>query len=66
MRFISPLSVIIGAAMPLIWIDALTLVHRVSGVAFVVWLAAIGFMLFSGRVERLFIARFGAAKPEGQ
>ena len=66
LRFISPLSVITGAAMLLIWVDALTAVHRVSGVAFVVWLVAIGFMLFSGRVEQLFIARFGSARPENQ
>ena len=66
LRFISPLSVIIGAAMLLIWVDALTPVHRVSGVAFVVWLVAIGFMLFSGRVERLFIARFGSTKPASE
>lgn len=66
LRFISPLSVIIGAAMLFIWIDALTPMHRVSSVAFVVWLVAIGFMLFSGGVERLFIARFGAATPESE
>ena len=64
LRLISPLSVIIGAAMLLIWIDALTPVHRVSGVAFVVWLVVIGFMLLTGRVERLFIAKFGSA-PAG-
>ena len=64
LRIISPLSVIIGVAMLLIWVDALTPVHRVSGVAFVVWLVVIGFMLFSGRVERLFIARFGTGATE--
>ena len=64
LRFISPLSVIIGCAMLLIWIDALTYLHRFSGVAFVLWLVAIGFMLFTGRVERLFIARFGPAAAE--
>ena len=46
--------------------DALTHLHRFSGVAFVLWLVATGFMLFSGRVERLFIARFGGAAPGGQ
>lgn len=66
LRFIAPLSVIIGAAMLLIWLDALTPVHRISGVAFVLWLVAIGFMLITGRVERLFITRFGSAKPESQ
>ena len=65
LQFISPLSVIIGAAMLLIWVDALTYLHRFSGVAFVLWLVAIGSMLFTGRVERLFIARFGSATEEG-
>ena len=64
LRVMSPLSVIIGGAMLLIWVDALTPVHRVSGVAFVVWLAVIGFMLIAGMVERLFIARFGSAPAE--
>ena len=66
LRFIAPLSVIIGAAMLLIWLDALTPVHRVSGVAFVLWLVAVGFMLISGRVERLFIARSVSAKADRQ
>lgn len=61
LRYIAPLSVIIGLAMQLIWVDALTIIHRVSGVAFVVWLLAIGFMLMTGRVERLFVSRFGLA-----
>ncbi len=60
LRAISPFSVIVGAAMLFIWLDALTLVHRFSGVAFVLWLVVMGFMLFTGRVERLFIATFGS------
>lgn len=65
LRVISPISVIIGVAMLLIWFDALTYLHRFSGSAFVVWLAVIGFMLLTGRVERLFIARFGSATGDG-
>ncbi len=65
LRLISPLSLIIGAAMLLIWLDSLIYLHRFSGVAFVLWLVAIGFMLSTGRVERLFIARFGASTVEG-
>ena len=61
LRYIAPLSVIIGLAMQNIWVDALTVVHRVSGVAVVVWLLAIGFMLTTERVERLFLSRFGLA-----
>lgn len=64
LRLISPLSVIIGVSMLLIWLDVLIYLHRFSGVAFVLWLVAIGFMLLSGRVERLFIAKFGSQGGE--
>ena len=58
-RRIAPASALIGIAMQLIWLDAATVVHRVSGVAFVVWLVVIGAMLLTGRVERHFAARRG-------
>ena len=51
---IAPVSAVIGIAMQLIWIDAATMLHRFSGVAFGVWLIAIGLMLVTGRVERHF------------
>ena len=51
---IAPASVVIGIGMQLIWVDAATVVHRVTGVGFVVWLALIGVMLVTGRVERHF------------
>ena len=54
LRRISPVSAIIGISMQFIWIDAATLVHRVSGIAFFLWLVAIGAMLCIGRVERHF------------
>ncbi len=54
LRYIAPASLVIGIAMQFIWFDAVTFVHRVSGVAFLVWLVAVGGMLFTGRVERLF------------
>ncbi len=54
LRYIAPASLVIGIAMQFIWFDAVTFVHRVSGVAFLVWLIAVGGMLFAGRVERLF------------
>lgn len=53
---IAPASVLIGLGMQLIWVDAATIVHRVTGVAFVVWLVLIGIMLVTGRVERHFAA----------
>ena len=54
LRRISPMSAIIGVSMQFIWIDAATLVHRASGMAFFLWLVAIGAMLYIGRVERHF------------
>ncbi len=53
-RRIAPASAVIGIAMQFIWVDAATIMHRTSGVAFFVWLVVIGIMLVSGRVERHF------------
>lgn len=53
-RRIAPASALVGISMQLIWIDAATIMHRVSGVAFFVWLIVIGMMLVTGRVERHF------------
>ena len=54
LRYIAPASLVIGIAMQFIWFDVVTLLHRISGVAFLVWLISVGGMLFAGRVERLF------------
>ena len=54
LKYIAPASLVIGIAMQFIWFDAATFAHRVSGIAFLVWLVALGGMLFTGRVERLF------------
>ena len=56
LRRIAPLTALLGVSMQLIWIDAATVLHRITGPAFVVWLIAIGGMLFAGRVERHFAA----------
>ena len=54
---IAPLSALIGIAMLFIWWDAATIIHRITGVAFLLWLVLIGFMLVTGRVERHFILK---------
>ena len=51
-RRVAPASALVGAAMQVIWVDAATLLHRFTGPLFLGWLALIGFMLASGRVER--------------
>ena len=55
LRRIAPVSAALGLAMMLIWIDAATLLHRITGPAFLVWLIVIGAMLLTGRVERHFV-----------
>lgn len=54
LRYIAPASLVIGIAMQFIWFDAVIFIHRISGIVFLVWLIAVGGMLFTGRVERLF------------
>ncbi len=55
-RRIAPGSLALGIAMQFIWVDAATIVHRISGIAFVLWLVVIAAMLLTGRVERHFAA----------
>ena len=65
-RRIAPGSVALGIAMQFIWVDAAgnaaTIVHRISGIAFVLWLIAIASMLLTGRVERHFAALHGSSR----
>ena len=60
LRRVAPASAVVGAAMQFIWIDAATLMHPIVGTAFFLWLVGIGAMLATGRVERRFIAAYGA------
>ena len=56
LRYIAPVSAVIGIAMQFIWTDATIGMHHFSGPAFVLWLLLIGTMLATGRVERHFVA----------
>ena len=64
LKRIAPVTAIIGIALQLIWIDAIIMLHTVSGAAFLVWLVVIGTMLFTGRVERHFVAFLASASPQ--
>ena len=44
-------DVIIGVAMLFIWVDAATVMHRISGVAFLVWLIVSGVWLVAGLLK---------------
>ena len=48
---LAPVSGVLGLAMQLIWIDAATAVHRVTGVVFMLWLVAAGVLLRAARSE---------------
>ena len=62
LRIIAPFSALAGAAMQFIWADSATMVHPVIGVAFFIWLLAVGAMLASGGTERLFLRMVAAAE----
>ena len=53
---VGPASVVIGIGMQLIWVDAATIAHRITGNAFFLWLVVVGIMLLRGTVERRFSA----------
>lgn len=51
MRTVAVVGFLIGVMMLFIWVDAAALTHRVSGVAFLVWLIAAGTWLAAGRLK---------------
>ncbi len=51
-RVIAAASLVIGLGMLLIWVDAATIMHRISGNAFFIWLVVMGVLLLRGSVER--------------
>ena len=55
LKYFAIASVVVGVAMQFIWVDAATPVHRISGVAFLAWLLAMGGMLVLGRIEGLLL-----------
>ena len=44
-------DVIVGVAMLFIWVDAATVMHRISGVAFLAWLIASGLWMLAGLLK---------------
>ena len=51
LKISSIVGVIIGVAMLLIWVDAATAMHRISGVAFLAWLIVTGLWLVAGLLK---------------
>lgn len=61
LRYVAPVSLVVGIAMLFIWVDAATILHPITGAGFFIWLLIVGFMLFTGRVERYFADMYGIA-----
>ena len=51
LRRLAGATVLLGLAMQLIWLDAATLPHRLTGILFVLWLVVAGDMLRRGRMR---------------
>ena len=51
LRSTAVVDAVLGAAMLFIWLDAATVVHRVSGIAFLIWLILAGLWLVAGKVR---------------
>ncbi|MCY4659971.1 MAG: hypothetical protein OXF93_09190 [Acidobacteria bacterium] len=49
LRRAAAVTMLLGLTMQFIWLDAATLVHQVTGIVFVTWLAVVGAMLRRGR-----------------
>ena len=51
LRRMAGVTMLLGLAMQLIWLDAATLLHRLTGIVFVLWLVVAGGMLRRGRMR---------------
>jgi len=51
LKIAAVVDVIIGVAMLLIWVDAATVMHRISGIAFLAWLIVSGVWLILGLMQ---------------
>ena len=48
LRVTAVVDAVLGVAMLFIWLDAATVVHRITGIAFLIWLIVVGLWLITG------------------
>ena len=53
LRVTAVIDVVLGVAMLFIWLDAATAVHRITGVAFLIWLILVGLWLVIPRLRTI-------------
>ena len=61
LRITAVVDVVLGVGMLFIWLDAATVVHRVTGIAFLVWLILVGLWLVVPRLRAI-----GTPAPLGE
>ena len=60
LRITAIVDAVLGVAMLFIWVDAATVVHRISGIAFLIWLIVMGVWLVAGPI------RLGGNQPPSE
>ena len=53
LRVTAVVDVVLGVAMLFIWLDAATVVHRITGIAFLIWLIVVGLWLVVPRLRTI-------------
>ena len=53
LRSAAVVDAVLGVAMLFIWLDSATVVHRITGIAFLIWLIVVGLWLLAGQVRPL-------------
>ena len=51
LRITAVVDAVLGLAMLFIWLDAATIVHRITGIGFLLWLIISGLWLLAGRIK---------------
>ena len=57
LRITAVIDTVLGVAMLFIWVDAATVVHRITGIAFLIWLIVVGLWLVVPRLRTMGTAR---------
>ena len=53
LRYLAIVGAVLGVAMLFIWLDAATVVHRITGIAFLIWLIVVGLWLVIPRLRAI-------------
>ena len=63
LRVTAVVDAVLGIAMLFIWLDAATVVHRITGIAFLIWLIVVGLWLVIPKIRTIGAAAKGTPSP---